>query len=236
MRRRRRNLSDQAREIRVSPVSQGTRAVLLCLHISPGPWTIGTRRSQTRSRRGAKSFCSRAPGWGDVPTTVSGMAAYALAFVDPLGLKQVDLFGFSLGGMVTQTIVLERSSLVRKMMLVGTAPEGGEDIMHLEKPEIEEIFEFNPPAAERLKRLFFAASASSQAAGAALRSASRIANPSRTPRSRSLRLPPSARGKRSPASASASYGTSLSHASWWLCQSDLRSCAAAAARPDLSGH
>lgn len=78
---------------------------------------------------------------GEVPTSVSGMAAHALAFVDALGLELVDVLGFSLGGMVAQELVLERPSLVRKMVLVATAPEGGEDIMHMEKPELKKIIE-----------------------------------------------------------------------------------------------
>ena len=41
---------------------------------------------------------------GDVPTTVAGMAAHFLAFADALGLEQVDLLGFSLGGMVAQVV------------------------------------------------------------------------------------------------------------------------------------
>src|SRR5271154_4596038 len=73
---------------------------------------------------------------GDVPETVAEMAAHAIAFADALSLTQVDLLGFSLGGMVAQEIALARPSLVRKMILVATAPEGGEDIMHLEKPEL----------------------------------------------------------------------------------------------------
>jgi pimeloyl-ACP methyl ester carboxylesterase len=51
------------------------------------------------------------------------MAAHVLAFVDALGLTRVDILGFSLGGMVAQQIALERPSLVRKMLLVGVAPE-----------------------------------------------------------------------------------------------------------------
>jgi len=104
---------------------------------------------------------------GEVPTTIAGMAAHALAFVDALGLTRVDLLGFSLGGMVAQEIALERPSLVRRMLLVGTAPEGGEDIMHVDKPELKQIFGGNLPAAQRLVKLFFAPSASSQAAGEA---------------------------------------------------------------------
>jgi pimeloyl-ACP methyl ester carboxylesterase len=79
----------------------------------------------------------------------------------------VDLFGFSLGGMVAREIALERPSLVRKMLLVGTAPEGGEDIMHMENPELKKIYDSNLPALQRLVKLFFAPSASSQAAGEA---------------------------------------------------------------------
>jgi pimeloyl-ACP methyl ester carboxylesterase len=105
---------------------------------------------------------------GEVPTSIPGMAAHALAFVDALGLSQVDILGFSLGGMVAQQIALERASLVRKMLLVGTAPEGGEDIMHMEKPELKKITDDpNLPGLRRLVKLFFAPSASSQAAGEA---------------------------------------------------------------------
>jgi pimeloyl-ACP methyl ester carboxylesterase len=105
---------------------------------------------------------------GEVPTSIPGMAAHALAFLDALGLSQVDILGFSLGGMVAQQIALERASLVRKMLLVGTAPEGGEDIMHMEKPELKKITDDpNLPGLQRLVKLFFAPSASSQAAGEA---------------------------------------------------------------------
>jgi pimeloyl-ACP methyl ester carboxylesterase len=105
---------------------------------------------------------------GEVPTSVSGMAAHALAFVDALGLTQVDVLGYSLGGMIAQEMALERPSLVRKMLLVGTAPEGGEDIMHMEKPELKKITDDpNLPGLQKLVKLFFASSASSQAAGEA---------------------------------------------------------------------
>jgi pimeloyl-ACP methyl ester carboxylesterase len=105
---------------------------------------------------------------GEVPESMSGMAAHALAFVDALGIERVDVLGYSLGGMVAQQIALERPSLVGKMLLVGTAPEGGEDIMHMEKPELRKITEDpNVPGLEKLVKLFFAPSESSQAAGKA---------------------------------------------------------------------
>jgi pimeloyl-ACP methyl ester carboxylesterase len=105
---------------------------------------------------------------GEVPDNMAGMAAHALAFVDALGLEQVDVLGYSLGGMVAQQMTLDSPSLVRKMLLVATAPEGGEDIMHMERPEFTKITEDpNIPGLEKLVKLFFAPSASSQAAGEA---------------------------------------------------------------------
>src|ERR1700677_2841707 len=56
---------------------------------------------------------------GTVPETMSGMATHALAFLDALGFKRVDILGYSLGGMVAQQITLERPPLVHKMLLVG---------------------------------------------------------------------------------------------------------------------
>jgi pimeloyl-ACP methyl ester carboxylesterase len=105
---------------------------------------------------------------GAVPDSVRGMAAHALAFVDALNLAEVDLLGFSLGGMVAQQMALDRPPLVRRMVLVGTAPEGGEDIMHLEKPELKRIIEDpNIPGLQKLVELFFTRSEPSRAAGAA---------------------------------------------------------------------
>src|SRR5271156_1641192 len=105
---------------------------------------------------------------GEVPENMSGMAAHALAFVDALGLTLVDILGYSLGGMVAQQIALKRPSLVRKMLLVGTAPEGGEDIMHMEKPELNRILTDDKiQGLDKLVKLFFAPSESSQAKGKA---------------------------------------------------------------------
>ena len=105
---------------------------------------------------------------GEVPDSITGMAAHALAFVDALGLKRLDMLGYSLGGMVAQQVALERRSLVQKMLLVGTAPEGGEDIMHMEKPELKRVTD-DPTISglEKLVKLFFSPSEASQTAGEA---------------------------------------------------------------------
>jgi pimeloyl-ACP methyl ester carboxylesterase len=103
---------------------------------------------------------------GEVPRTIQEMTAHFLALADALGLHEVDLLGFSLGGMVAQQAALERPSLIRRMLLVGTAPEGGEDIMHVEKPELGRIFsDAGLSGYERLVRLFFTPSDASRKAG-----------------------------------------------------------------------
>jgi len=105
---------------------------------------------------------------GEVPKTIPEMAAHLLAFADALGLTQVDLLGFSLGGMVAQQAALERPSFIRKMLLVGTAPEGGDDIMHVEKPVLKQVLEDpNLKGLQVLVKLFFAPTELSQAAGQA---------------------------------------------------------------------
>lgn len=105
---------------------------------------------------------------GAVPNTVADMAAHAFAFVDALGIAKCDVLGFSLGGMIAQQMVLDRPSVFRRMVLVATAPPGGEDIMHLEKPSLAKYFG-NPQLKgyRLLQRIFFAPTETSQAAGAA---------------------------------------------------------------------
>jgi pimeloyl-ACP methyl ester carboxylesterase len=65
---------------------------------------------------------------GSTPTTIDEMARDAVTFIRALGLDQVDLFGFSMGGMIAQVIAHEEPQLVRKMIIAGTGPAGGEGI------------------------------------------------------------------------------------------------------------
>ena len=65
---------------------------------------------------------------GSTPTTIEEMASDAIAFIRALGFDQVDLFGFSLGGMIAQVIAQQEPGLVRKMIIAGTGPAGGEGI------------------------------------------------------------------------------------------------------------
>ena len=65
---------------------------------------------------------------GNVPRTIKGMAGAARAFISELGLTRIDLMGFSLGGFVAQQVTLDAPKLVRRLVLAGTGPAGGEGI------------------------------------------------------------------------------------------------------------
>ena len=107
---------------------------------------------------------------GEVPNTFAGMAKNAEAFIDGLGLKKIDLLGFSIGGMVAQQITLDRPELIRRLILVGTSPrnhDAGNGQGHI-TPETASIFgaTYDPPENLWLK-VFFTDSEESQAAGRA---------------------------------------------------------------------
>lgn len=65
---------------------------------------------------------------GSVPDTVESMADDAYTVITALGLRTVDIFGFSLGGMVAQALVIKHPELVRTLILTGTGPAGGQGI------------------------------------------------------------------------------------------------------------
>src|SRR5882724_11746888 len=105
---------------------------------------------------------------GDVPETIAGMTEHPMAFLDGLGIKTCDVVGYSLGGMIALQMVQDRPSIFRRMILVGTAPRGGEDIMHLEKPSLaKRIQDPTNRGYDVLKKIFFTSSPASQAAGEA---------------------------------------------------------------------
>jgi pimeloyl-ACP methyl ester carboxylesterase len=102
---------------------------------------------------------------GEVPTTVEEMAANATAFIKALGLTKADVLGFSIGGFVAQEITLQAPDLVRRLVLVGTGPRGGEG-MASRTPEAQRIFSatYEPPD-ELWLSVHFTQSKASQAAG-----------------------------------------------------------------------
>ena len=65
---------------------------------------------------------------GEPAKSIEQMADDAITFIQAKGFKKVDLFGFSMGGMISQEIVLKQPQLIRKMILSGTGPAGGTGI------------------------------------------------------------------------------------------------------------
>src|SRR3984893_15225649 len=102
---------------------------------------------------------------GDVPGSFAEMAANAIAFIKALGLKQVDVLGFSIGGLIAQEIALQAPDLVRRLVLVGTGPRSGES-MDTGTPEGRQIFGATYEHPDDLwLRVHFTPSDVSQAAG-----------------------------------------------------------------------
>ncbi|WP_329048805.1 alpha/beta hydrolase [Amycolatopsis sp. NBC_01488] len=61
---------------------------------------------------------------GEPRDTAEGFADGAIEFIEALGLSQVDLLGWSLGGIVAQLVALRRPGLVRKVVVAGSSGPG----------------------------------------------------------------------------------------------------------------
>ena len=97
---------------------------------------------------------------GKTPPMVAEMAKHCIAFCQALGLKQIHVVGFSLGGMIAQQLALEHPELVGRLILLGTGPRGGEDMNFTELSPEEQA---DPVAF--LLAAFFSPSEASQTAG-----------------------------------------------------------------------
>ncbi|SFS82223.1 alpha/beta fold hydrolase [Mucilaginibacter polytrichastri] len=102
---------------------------------------------------------------GETPDTIAAMAKDAGAFVDALGLKKIDLWGFSIGGMVAQQFTLDRPELIRRLILVGTGPRGGEGMQDYSSEVWEMLKKKHDQPDELLLDTFFIPTEESQKAG-----------------------------------------------------------------------
>lgn len=91
---------------------------------------------------------------GKAPDSVATMARYAEGFLDALHLNNVDILGFSLGGAVAQQVLADRPELVRKVILVGTGPQGAEGFKDLPNI-ISENMKKSAETKQHLKVLLF---------------------------------------------------------------------------------
>jgi pimeloyl-ACP methyl ester carboxylesterase len=102
---------------------------------------------------------------GSTPTTIEEMAGDAVTFIRALGLDQVDLFGFSMGGMIAQVIAQHEPRLVRKMILAGTGPAGGEGIENVTRISYLDIARGLLTRQDPKQFLFFTRTANGRQAG-----------------------------------------------------------------------
>lgn len=77
---------------------------------------------------------------GEQGTSIAEMAKDAIAFIHALGYKQVDIVAFSMGGFITQELLLIEPALVRKIILAGTGPRGGEGVSDVVGLTYKDIF------------------------------------------------------------------------------------------------
>jgi len=101
---------------------------------------------------------------GATPHTIEQMARDAIAFVEAMGFKRIDLLGFSIGSFVAQEIALIRPDLLRRVVLASSAPQGAAG-MHGWAPDVIGAVgrpETNP---QGYVDVFFAHSATSREAG-----------------------------------------------------------------------
>jgi pimeloyl-ACP methyl ester carboxylesterase len=92
---------------------------------------------------------------GDVPHSIEAMADDAYTFINALGFDKIDVFAFSLGGMIAQDLALKHPNLVRKLVLTGTGPRGGKDIDRVVGTTYWDIFRATLTRSDPKEFLFF---------------------------------------------------------------------------------
>ncbi|MFA5956332.1 alpha/beta fold hydrolase [Hyphomicrobium sp.] len=101
---------------------------------------------------------------GSTPASVEAMASDAVAFIRALGLSKVDLLGFSLGGFIAQVIAQEEPDLVRKIIIAGSGPAGGEGISNMSAVLQDAVAKAGASGKHPKHFLFFSQTSNGQAA------------------------------------------------------------------------
>ena len=104
---------------------------------------------------------------GHTPTTVAAMAHDAIAIIRALGLEQVDLMGFSLGGFIAQVIVTQQPALVRRIILAGTGAAGGNGVGNITVKLLGDTVHGLLTRTDPKRYLFFTRTANGKAAATA---------------------------------------------------------------------
>ncbi|WP_060904939.1 alpha/beta fold hydrolase [Streptomyces scabiei] len=104
---------------------------------------------------------------GQVPDSVEAMADAAYTFIKALGYDKIDVFSFSLGGMVAQALVVKHPELIRKLVLTGTGPKGGKDMDKVVRITYWDILRATLTRSDPKEFLFFNRNSTGKAAGRA---------------------------------------------------------------------
>jgi pimeloyl-ACP methyl ester carboxylesterase len=104
---------------------------------------------------------------GQVPDSVEAMADDAYTFITALGFDKIDVFSFSLGGMIAQALVVKHPDLVRRLVLTGTGPKGGKDIDKVAATTYRDILRATLTRSDPKEFLFFNRNATGKTAARA---------------------------------------------------------------------
>ncbi|GAA4100643.1 alpha/beta fold hydrolase [Nocardioides kongjuensis] len=104
---------------------------------------------------------------GQVPATLEEAADHAYEFITALGFEQIDVFSFSMGGMIAQDLIVKHPDLVRRLVLTGTGPRGGKDMDKVVGVTYYDILRATLTRSDPKEYLFFNRDATGKAAGKA---------------------------------------------------------------------
>lgn len=104
---------------------------------------------------------------GAVPATLEEAADDAYTFITALGYTKIDVFSFSMGGMIAQDLVVKHPELVRKLVLTGTGPRGGKDMDKVVGVTYYDILRSTLTRSDPKEFLFFNRDAAGKSAGKA---------------------------------------------------------------------
>ena len=104
---------------------------------------------------------------GKVPGTIEEAADHAYEFITALGFDKIDVFSFSMGGMIAQDLIVKHPSLVRRLVLTGTGPRGGKDIDKVVGVTYWDILRATLTRSDPKEFLFFNRNAAGKLAGKA---------------------------------------------------------------------
>lgn len=104
---------------------------------------------------------------GQVPGTLEEAADHAYEFISALGFETIDVFSFSMGGMIAQDLIVKHPNLVRRLVLTGTGPRGGKDMDKVVGVTYWDILRATLTRSDPKEFLFFNRDATGKSAGKA---------------------------------------------------------------------